>query len=52
MHTEEQLKVSLKEIGDPKAALDEHSIVAITNPQGPAHKNDPSRRAHVIKGPE
>src|SRR3954464_14684484 len=34
MHTDEQLKASLKEIGDLKAALDEHAIVAITNPQG------------------
>ncbi|HZR17396.1 MAG TPA: PAS domain S-box protein [Verrucomicrobiae bacterium] len=32
--TEQQLKASLKEIGDFKAALDEHAIVAITNPQG------------------
>jgi len=31
---EEQLQVSFKEIGDLKAALDEHAIVAITNPQG------------------
>jgi PAS domain S-box-containing protein len=34
MRTDEQLKASLKEIGDLKAALDEHAIVAITNPQG------------------
>jgi PAS domain S-box-containing protein len=32
--TEEQLKASLKEIGDLKSALDEHAIVAITDPQG------------------
>ena len=32
--TEEQLKASFKEIGDLKAALDEHAIVAITDPQG------------------
>jgi PAS domain S-box-containing protein len=31
---EEQLKESFKEIGDLKAALDEHAIVAITDPQG------------------
>jgi PAS domain S-box-containing protein len=31
---EEQLKTSLKEIGDLKTALDEHAIVAITDPQG------------------
>src|ERR1700678_532998 len=30
----EQLKASLKEIDDLKAALDEHAIVAITDPQG------------------
>jgi PAS domain S-box-containing protein len=34
MRTEEQLKVSFKEIGDLKAALDEHAIVAITDSQG------------------
>jgi PAS domain S-box-containing protein len=32
--SEEQLKASFKEIGDLKSALDEHSIVAITDPQG------------------
>jgi PAS domain S-box-containing protein len=34
MKVEQQLKVSLKEIDDLKAALDEHAIVAITDPQG------------------
>jgi len=34
MHNEEQLKASQKEIGDLRAALDEHAIVAITDPQG------------------
>src|ERR1043165_2316644 len=34
MKAEQQLKESLKEIDDLKAALDEHAIVAITNPQG------------------
>lgn len=33
-HAEEQLKASLKEVNDLKAALDEHAIVAITGPQG------------------
>jgi PAS domain S-box-containing protein len=32
--TEEQLETSFKEISDLKAALDEHAIVAITDPQG------------------
>jgi len=31
---EEQLKASFKEISDLKAALDEHAIVAVTDPQG------------------
>ena len=34
MRTEEKLRDSLKEIDDLKAALDEHAIVAITDPQG------------------
>src|SRR5665213_1745941 len=34
MQAEQQLKASLKEIDDLKAALDEHAIVAITDPQG------------------
>jgi len=34
MKAEQQLKASLKEIDDLKAALDEHAIVAITDPQG------------------
>jgi PAS domain S-box-containing protein len=32
--TEEELKSSYKEVEDLKAALDEHAIVAITDPQG------------------
>ncbi len=34
IHPEQQLKASLKEIDDLKAALDEHAIVAITDPAG------------------
>jgi PAS domain S-box-containing protein len=34
MQTEKKLKASLKEIDDLKTALDEHAIVAITDPQG------------------
>ncbi len=34
MRAEDQLKASFKEIDDLKAALDEHAIVAITDPQG------------------
>ena len=32
--TEDQLRASLREIGDLKSALDEHAITAITDPQG------------------
>jgi PAS domain S-box-containing protein len=34
MRTEQQLKDSLREVDDLKSALDEHAIVAITDPQG------------------
>src|ERR1035441_8312005 len=34
MQAEQQLKASLKEVNDLKTALDEHAIVAITDPQG------------------
>src|SRR5882724_8117597 len=34
MKAEQQLRASLKEINDLKAALDEHAIVAITDPRG------------------
>jgi PAS domain S-box-containing protein len=40
-HSETELKALLKEVTDLKAALDEHAIVAITNPQGRiTHVND------------
>ncbi|SDS54729.1 PAS domain S-box protein [Opitutus sp. GAS368] len=34
MSEDTKLRETLKEVGDLKAALDEHAIVAITNPQG------------------
>src|SRR4051812_16613032 len=34
MRAEQQLRASLKEIDDLKSALDEHAIVAITDPRG------------------
>jgi len=34
MHTEQYLEATLKELDDLKAAMDEHAIVAITDPQG------------------
>lgn len=34
MRSDQQLKDSLREVGDLKSALDEHAIVAITDPQG------------------
>jgi hypothetical protein len=34
MQAKQQLRDSLREINDLKAALDEHALVAITNPQG------------------
>jgi PAS domain S-box-containing protein len=32
--TEKQLRATLKEVGDLKAAFDEHAIIAMTDPQG------------------
>ena len=34
MQADQPLQASLREIADLKAALDEHAIVAITDPQG------------------
>lgn len=34
MQANQQLKASRREVDDLKAALDEHAIVAITDPQG------------------
>ena len=34
MSPDEQLKATVREVGDLKAAIDEHAIVAITDPQG------------------
>jgi hypothetical protein len=34
MQADRKLRDSLKEIDDLKAALDEHAIVAVTDPQG------------------
>jgi PAS domain S-box-containing protein len=33
-HADDQLKASLREVNDLRAALDEHAIVAMTDPQG------------------
>ena len=41
MHTDAQFKAALKDTGDLRAALNEHAIVAITDPRGKiTHAND------------
>jgi hypothetical protein len=48
MQAEQQLRASLKEINDLKAALDEHAIVAITDPQG---KIPMGKTPHINRAP-